>query len=69
MGAELVQEPDPALCVAEGDEVFPEELDADGRTVGRRQLPGEERRDPVPAHGVAHRRVGPDLSQDLVVFA
>ena len=69
MRAEFVEETDAALRVAERDEVFAEELDADGRTVGLGQFPREQRGHPVSAHGVAHRRAGTDAGQELVVVA
>ena len=69
MRAVFVEEPDAALGVAEGHQLFAEELDAHGRTIGLGQLPREQRGNPVPAHGLAHRRAGADAGDQLVLFA
>src|SRR5690606_40923450 len=49
---------------AEPDEVLAEDAHALGRAVRRGQLAGDEHRDPVLAHEVAHRRPGPNLTED-----
>jgi len=66
MRAELVEESDAALRVTKGHQVFTQELDTHGRTIGFRQLRREQRRDPVSAHGVAHRRAGTNACDEFV---
>jgi hypothetical protein len=68
MGAELLEEPDAALGVAEGHEILAQELHPDGRTVGRGQFPGEQRRDPVAPQRVPHGCAGANASDELVFF-
>ena len=66
--AELVEESDAAVRVSKRHQVFAQELDAHGRTIGLRKLRREQRRDPVTAHGVSHRRSGTNAGDELVLF-
>ena len=54
VGTELVEQADAAAGVAERDEVLAEQAHAHGRAIGLRQLPAEQRRQPVAAHRGAH---------------
>ena len=67
--AVLVEEPDAAARVAEGDQLLAEQLDAHRRAVGPGQLPREERGDPVAPQRLAHRGAAADARHSLVVFA
>src|SRR5690242_12103441 len=58
MGAELVDDADAPFAVAEGDQLLAEQLHAHRRAVALRQLPVEQRRDPVAPEKLAHRRAG-----------
>ena len=69
MRAELVDHADLAVGGAEGDEVLAQEPHADRRAIRLRQLPRQQRRNPIAAHGLAHRRPGADPGQTLVLFA
>src|SRR5437764_3718840 len=66
MRAEFVDQADPAVAVAERDEILAEQLDADLRTVRlgdiRRQASGV----PIPPHRLAHRRPGSDAGDQFV---
>jgi hypothetical protein len=66
VGAELVDQAVAAIGVAEGEQALGHELDADRRAVVLRQLPGEQRRHPVLAEQVAHRRGGAGLGEKIV---
>ena len=68
MGAQLVEDPNPARGVAKRDQLLAEQLEAQGRAVGLGQLPGKERRHPVAAHHLAHRRAGAGPREELVLF-
>ena len=59
MGAILVDEPDPALAVAKGDEVFAQEPHPHRRSVGLGEFAREQGRDPIEPHRAAHRRALP----------
>ena len=67
VGAEFLEESDAAPGVAEGDQVFAQEFEADGFAVGFGQFPGQEGGCPVAAHQVAHRGAGADAGQGDVV--
>src|SRR3954468_4691150 len=69
MRAELVDQPDAALRVAEGDEPLGEKLDPHRRTIRLGDLLRHQRRDPVAAEQVAHRRVRPGLGEEIVLLA
>src|SRR5438105_7216559 len=66
--AELVDESQPVLRVAERDQALAEDLHPHRRAVGLRQLFGEERRQPVAAEKLAHRRVWTGSAQQFVLF-
>ena len=53
--AELVDQPDLAVGVAERDQVLAEQPHAHRRAVGLGDLAREQRGDPIPPHRVAHR--------------
>jgi hypothetical protein len=65
----FVQEPDPALGVAEGDEVLAQEPHAHRRVVGFADLARQQRRDPVSSHRVAHRTALSHPGDQLVFLA
>ena len=67
VGAGLAEHAEAAVAVAEGDQVLAEQADADGVAVGTRHLLGQHRGDPVAAHHAAHRRVGLDPAERLVL--
>ena len=52
MGAELVEQPDLAVAVAEGDQVLAQQPNPHGRAVGLRQLLEEQERQPVLAQQI-----------------
>src|SRR5262249_58775345 len=56
----LVEQAHPALGIAEGHQVLAQKLDPDRWPVWLRQVPRDQRGDPVPTHGGPHRRVWPD---------
>ncbi len=68
MRAELVDETDPALAVAKPEELFAEQLHPHRLAVGLGQFAGHQRRDPVAAQHLAHRRSWPDAGDQFVVF-
>jgi hypothetical protein len=67
--AELAQHAEAALGIAEDDEVFPEQPGADRRAVPLRHFLGHARRQPVPAHHLAHRGFALDAAQQLVLLS
>src|SRR5262249_43554709 len=58
----MVHHADPAVAVAEGDELFAEQHQAHGSTIALK-LRGHEGRDPVAPHQVADRRAGADARE------
>ena len=66
MGADVVNEADPALRVAEGDEVFAQQTYAERGTVLLGQVRGLQDGNPVLPHEAAHRRSGADAGEELV---
>src|SRR5437660_5063884 len=66
MRAELVDESQPVLRVAERDQALAQDLHPYRWAVGLRQLFGEQRRQPVAAEKLAHRRIGARACQQLV---
>ena len=62
----FVEQPDPALAVAERDEILSQQPDARWRAIGLGDLARQQGRDPIPPHHLAHRcpRSGP--GQQLV---
>ena len=68
MGAELVDQPDPVLAVAEGNEPLAQELDAHRRTIRRRKLVRAQGREPIAPHQISHRGARGDFGQ-LFVFS
>ncbi len=69
MRAVFVEETDAPFGVAERHQLLAQQLDAHRRAVGLGQLLREQRGNPVPAHGLAHRRAGADAGDELVLFA
>ena len=55
VGAGLVQQPDTALGISKGHQVLAQQPYPDGRTVRRGQFGGQQGRNPVAAHHLAHR--------------
>ena len=68
VGAELVDQAVPAVAVAEGEQPLGEDLHPHRGAVVLRQLFVEQRRDPVGAEQLAHRRAGAGLRQQIVLF-
>ena len=56
MRAQFVEHAEPALAVAEHDQVLAEQAHPQRRAIGFGHLLGEAGGDPVPAHDLAHRR-------------
>ena len=56
MRAELVDQPESVLGIAEADELVAEQPHAHRRAIGLGQLFGEQRRQPVAPEKIAHRR-------------
>ena len=63
MRAELVDETEPVLRVAERDQALGEQLHAHGRAIGLGQLVVEQCRLPEATKQIAHRRAGAGLRQ------
>ncbi len=61
--AELVDQPDLAVAVAEREQLLAHDLDAHLRVIGLRDLVGEENRHPVAAQQVSHRGAGTGAHQ------
>ena len=66
--AQFIQQTDAPFRIAESHEVLAKQSHPHGRPVGLRDLAGEQRRQPISAHGFAHRRSGSDAGDDLVFF-
>ncbi len=69
MRAILADEADVALAVAKGDKVFAQQPHPHRRAVGLLQLTGEQRRNPIEPHRLAHRGTLSDPGQKLVFLA
>jgi hypothetical protein len=65
----FVEQADAALGVAEGDEVFAEQTDANRRAIGLGDLARQQRRHPIAAHRIAHRGARSNPGDQLVFFA
>ena len=70
MGAELVDEAELALAVAEGNQPLAEHLDAHGRAIRLRQFCRDEDGQPVAAHQRTHglSRIGAGQKHVLFVL-
>src|SRR5262249_50416644 len=66
--AVILDQPEAAGGRAKRDQVLTEEADPDGRAVRLRHLAGHERGNPVLPDQGADRGVGPDATEELVVF-
>ena len=66
--AELIQQADAALRVAEGHQVLAEQADAHRRGIGFGDLARKQRRYPVHAHRGAHRGALPGTRQQFVLL-
>ncbi len=66
--ATRVDDADPAIRVAEREQVLAEQPEIDRRAVGLSDLPGEEGGHPVATHHLAERRARPDACQQLILF-
>src|SRR5207244_7538249 len=66
--AELVDQAEAILRVAKCYEFFRKNLYPDGRAIGLGQLGGEQRRQPVAAEELAHRRARAGAGQQFVLF-
>src|SRR6267143_4042609 len=66
VGAELVDQADSALRIAEGDQLLSEQFHANGRAVALRQLPVEQRGYPVAPEQLTHRRAGIRAGKETV---
>src|SRR6185437_11721726 len=67
MRAAMIHDADAASRVAEGDQLFTEEHEAHRVAIGD-ELTGFERRQPIMAHEIAHRRARTDSAQDLGIL-
>jgi hypothetical protein len=68
MGAELVDEANLALGVAERDQALAEQLHAHRRAIGLGQFFRDEDRDPEAAHELPHGLAGAGARHEVVVF-
>ena len=68
MQAVFVEHAEPALGVAEDDEVFAQQPGAHRRAVGLGHLLRQAGRQPVPAHELAHRRAAFDAAEKIVLL-
>src|SRR5207244_9715211 len=66
--AELVDEAEASLRIAERDHAFAEKPEPHGWAVGPGQLLAEERRQPVAPEELAHRGAGIGANQELAVL-
>src|SRR5258708_35042393 len=66
MGAELVDQSDAPLAVAERDQLLSEQLHANRWAVALRQLRVEQRGYPVAPEQLAHRRAGAGAGQEFI---
>src|SRR5947209_5045430 len=66
MRAEFVDQTDPAVAVAERDEILAEQFDADRRTVRLGDLRRQAGGDPISPHRLAHRRPSADAGDQFV---
>jgi hypothetical protein len=62
----FLEEPDPAIAVAERDEILAQQPDAHRRAIGLGDLAHQQGRDPVAPHRIAHRCPASDPGQQLV---
>ena len=69
MRAELLDQADAALGVAERQQVLAEQADARRRAVGFGDFAREESGDPVHAHRIAHRGALPHPGDEFVFLA
>ncbi len=68
MGAELVDQPEPAVAVAERQQPLRQQLHPHRRTIIAGKLLGEQRRQPIAAEQPAARGAGTGLGQEIVLF-
>ena len=66
MGADVIDQADFAVRVAERDEIFAEQPDAERRAVGFGEIGGLQRGNPVLAKQLAHRSARSDARQEFV---
>ena len=69
VGAMLVQQTDSAFAIAEGDQIFTQQADANGLSVVLRQLAFKQSGHPIAAQNLAHRGAGAGVGEEFVVFA
>src|SRR6185437_3987632 len=62
----MVHDADAARTVAPGDQLFAEQHQAHRLAVGL-EVARRDRRNPVPAHQLAHRRARPDAADEIVI--
>jgi hypothetical protein len=67
--AEFVEEADPAVAVAECDEILAKKLDPHRRAIGLGDLVRQARRGSVAPQRLAHRGTRPDAGQQFVFLA
>ena len=68
MRAELVDQADAALGVAEGDQLLAHQLDPHRRAVRLGQFRRQQERRPIAAQQFAHQRAGADAAELVVLF-
>src|SRR3989454_3672106 len=66
MGAELVDQADSSVRIAERDQLLSEQFYANGGAVALRQLPVEQRGYPIAPEQLAHRRAGARAGQEYI---
>ena len=64
----LTEHAEPALRIAEDDQVFAEKPRAHRRAVALGHFLGHAQRQPVAPHDAAHRRIAFDAAEKLVLF-
>src|SRR5581483_10217546 len=67
--AMVLYQPHLAARITKSDELLTQNERPHWLAVWRRQLAGQQHRQPVLAHQLAHRRAGPDARNQLVVFS
>src|SRR4029453_4068301 len=68
VGAELVDQADTSFAVAEADQAFTHQLDADRQTIGLGDFQRQEERRPIASKQLAHERSGSDAAKLIVLF-
>jgi hypothetical protein len=67
VAAQLIQNPDLALGVAEGNQILSQKLHMPWITLRFRQLTRQQCRQPITSHGITHRSSKSDPAHPLIV--